>query len=423
MSQYRKLHENASGWVRIPRRSIHAKFRNAAPSRLEVLGLIDISRHYTPGKQSRGYRVNSWVLEGFIEAESLDDSSRNEPQVSIINGKPLKTPTNAAVTIAKDSVETNELPQLVEQAIHAIHTCYFNRPAVIVHLKRLRASYRADPTISNRFRYLNDRFVYDAINQYAEPVDGTPDIYHFTPSYRMQATGRIGTPLQNASRSMKQAAYTSIPNLHNYDLASSQMALCLHEFERHGIECPWLETYLRNTGMRDEHAQYVAVSIDTWKKCLYTLLMTGYLPTNIKWQGSPIVEALAVEHPQPEALKGALSRFREVAKPLTRALNAWQKQIKATANESGKLINMLGIQRPIASFTKSAEMVAHVLQGMEAYFIHTLTTLSTRYGFEVIGNEHDGLITLNKIPEEAIRETQRLTGLHCLELREKPFNG
>ncbi len=66
-------------------------------------------------------------------------------------------------------------------------------------------------------------------------------------------------------------------------------------------------------------------------------------------------------------------------------------------------------------------MVAHLLQGMEAYFIHTLTLLADKYGFEPLGNEHDGIISLGRIPDAAIQTARELTGLYCLELREKPF--
>ena len=62
---------------------------------------------------------------------------------------------------------------------------------------------------------------------------------------------------------------------------------------------------------------------------------------------------------------------------------------------------MPGLIRPITDFNGTAGMVAHILQGMEACFIHTLTLLADTYGFVPLVNEHDGLITLGKIQDEA----------------------
>jgi hypothetical protein len=238
----------------------------------------------------------------------------------------------------------------------------------------------------------------------------------------MQATGRIGTPLQSISRAMKRAAYGSIDGLHNYDLSSSQMALLLQQFELYRIPCPWLEDYINDPAKRDDYARRVGVSVDTWKTCLYSILMTGHVPTNTKWQDSPVVEALEAEIADPTELVATLGRLRNVLKPLTKSLKLWHKIIESQAKREGKVSNMFGIERPASDFEKTAAMVAHILQGSEAYFIHLLTVLSWKYGFEPIGNEHDGIITLGKISDKAIQETQRLTGLHCLELREKPFN-
>ena len=66
-------------------------------------------------------------------------------------------------------------------------------------------------------------------------------------------------------------------------------------------------------------------------------------------------------------------------------------------------------------------MAAHLLQGREALYIHTLTTLAPKYGFEVISNEHDGLVTIGEIPKAAQAEARRKSGVRRTVLAEKPF--
>jgi hypothetical protein len=70
---------------------------------------------------------------------------------------------------------------------------------------------------------------------------------------------------------------------------------------------------------------------------------------------------------------------------------------------------------------RKKKFAASFLQGGEAAFIHHLTLLSPEYGYEPIGNEHDGLITLGEIPSEAVEEARRRSKFWDAEIVEKPF--
>jgi hypothetical protein len=412
--RFRQVQDNGNGWLAIPRRFIQDTFRTSDPSHLQHLNLIEISRAYVVGKHPKKYRLKGWILEEYVQASI----HKNEPDgrlVSIVTGKPI--PEHTAEPLNEPSI-----PLLIQKAIERFRICYFNRPAVLEHLARLRASYEHTPTTRNRFRYLNDWFIMDTIDKLAHPVTDKPQIYSYKPRYTMQVTGRIGAPMQSCSRAMKQAAYSSIKGIYNYDITSSQMALCRSEFELYRIPCPWLQTYMNDPNKRAEYAGYIGISIAVWKECLYAILMTGHIPTNTAWKDSPVVEALENEITDPVELSTALGRLQEVLNPLVKSLQQWRKIIELQAQHEGGVSNMFGIKRPSHQFDKTSGMVAHLLQGMEAYFIHLLTVLSYQYGFEPISNEHDGLITIGPIPDEAIQEARNLTGLHCLELREKPFN-
>jgi hypothetical protein len=61
------------------------------------------------------------------------------------------------------------------------------------------------------------------------------------------------------------------------------------------------------------------------------------------------------------------------------------------------------------------------LQGREAAFIHHLTILGEKYDYSVVSNQHDGLGSINPIPDEAVQEAIRLSGLECAKIVEKPF--
>jgi hypothetical protein len=72
---------------------------------------------------------------------------------------------------------------------------------------------------------------------------------------------------------------------------------------------------------------------------------------------------------------------------------------------------------------KVRKLAAFVLQGQESFFIHHLTILASKFGYRIMANEHDGLITIGEIPKEAITEASRLSGLKYARLVEKPFEG
>jgi hypothetical protein len=415
ITRYREVQKTDKGWLSVRKRVIQDKFRTARPENLQQQDLIAINRSYTVGKNSRRYRVNDWVVEGYVKA-TIDGQMEEPRYVSIVTGKPVPPKCN----VEPDPSKEPPIPQLIQSAMDRFQVCYYDRLAVLEHLERLHATYEQTPTHRDRFRFLNDWLIFDAIEKLSTPADAA-GIYRFKPGYKMLKTGRICTPLQSASRAMKAAAYGSLIETYNYDLTSSQMALTMLEFERNGIHCPWIQSYLNEPHKRAEYARFVGVTVDTWKNCLYTILMTGHIPTNTKWQGSPVVETLEDEIKSPVEVAAALSRLRNVLKPLARNLKKWHKRIESEAKESESVTNMLGLIRPVADFNGTPGMVAHLLQGMEACFIHTLTLLGDTYGFVPLGNEHDGLITMGQIPDEAKQAAREITDLYWLELREKPF--
>lgn len=68
-----------------------------------------------------------------------------------------------------------------------------------------------------------------------------------------------------------------------------------------------------------------------------------------------------------------------------------------------------------------SKAMAWYLQGLEAACVHALTVLSEEYDYEVMANEHDGLITIGTIPEEAQERARKASGSRRAELTDKRF--
>ncbi|WP_251961556.1 hypothetical protein [Salinibacter ruber] len=67
-------------------------------------------------------------------------------------------------------------------------------------------------------------------------------------------------------------------------------------------------------------------------------------------------------------------------------------------------------------------VMAWALRGLEGAFCHSITVLSaTRTDFDVVANEHDGLITQGEIPASIIQAAREMSGFHRAELVEKAF--
>ncbi|MEB3287817.1 MAG: hypothetical protein VKJ04_09970 [Vampirovibrionales bacterium] len=417
LRQFRLVSKNQKGWIPIPKRFIQDKFRGSNPRTLAAQGLVKINRHYIPGKKPRQYKVADWVIDGYIGA-SLQSATG---LLNLWTGKPVSPQTDAV------PLETppDDIPNLIQEAMACFTECWYNPGFIELHLAGLREEYQSDPTISKRFRYLNDSICYDAVFKHSYPHPTLPGIRGFKPAYALQSTGRIGTPFQSCSRSMKRAAFGTIPHVYNYDLASCQINLSLYQMRLLGIECPWLVDYLENKSRRAEYAAQIKITEDSWKACLCSVLFGAVLPTHIRMKHSSIIEILEEDplvNGNLDSLAVSLACLRKVLHPLQKPLKTWHQAVIQEVVHSGFIVNHVGLRREYADFqNKTSGIIAHLLQGMEAYFIHTLTHLGAAYGFIPMGNEHDGLITIGCIPPAAIEKAKEITGLAVLELREKPF--
>lgn len=79
------------------------------------------------------------------------------------------------------------------------------------------------------------------------------------------------------------------------------------------------------------------------------------------------------------------------------------------------------IDRDMTACDIKKKLLAHVIQGVEKLFIHTLILECSKNGIPVVADEHDGIITKKPIPDNIFADVRASTG-YALEVAEKPFD-
>ncbi len=364
-------------------------------------------------------------------------------------------------------------PEIVAAALRAIRRRVFNFAAVRKHVAHLAAErdrleglWKAagggddaperDAFIKAKHRHANDAACWESIRQ-QRPVQA-PDmpegVCAYEPAYRVQPlSGRlseIGGGLQSCSRAMKQAAVEGVPDVHNNDLKSSQLYGLRQEFRLAGIDTREVDELLAKP--KAFFAAQASLSVDTWKTATYALLFHGTLhdsyaqAVNLQRELGltelpAIAEAIRKAHaagevPDPHRAYADVVRLLS---PLSARLQQYYKWLVADFWEANKrpgngwyVVNDCGAPFRLDAYRDErgslrrheavAALAAHRLQGKEAALVHRLTVLGARHGFEVIANEHDGLLSLGAISDAAFAEA--LAGSNFPEAlleRDKPF--
>lgn len=295
-----------------------------------------------------------------------------------------------------------------------------------------------------RCRWLNDRRCYTAILQ--QDANSAPDLghgfYRYRPAYETTASGRVhqvGGGLQSCSREMKEAAYSGVPGLFNYDLKSSQPRILQQLYSEAPAEWrpdgTWLQRYTDDPSAKVRLAAEAGISVDAWKSVFCAVMMGAYLPKNPSRSNGKVVRVVEEAHPGDvaaayEHVKNALSPFYNEHKLwleflCTAYFDSYGRQCRGGTyirNESGAQLFEDDLDQKDAHRRK-AQIAAFLLQGREAAFIHSLAALADEFGFVVVANEHDGLITLGPIPDEAVRRAADRSGLLDPVLVEKDLVG
>lgn len=435
LKEYDKEHKT---WIPIPSTAISKELgQSVRVKNLEEIGLIrikplnDFGKTYSRfGHLCREYEVSDTVWATFTD--SLDNNRNSKEFVNIFNGRPRKIITNSKDTLGSRGVMPSSL---VSKSINAMQAFRFNAKSTQEHIEYMRRKSHNSKT--EKFRYIADLHAYNYIMSGSTWVNMAEAEYHS--DYATQMSGRVselGGGFQSCSRLMKHAAFFGMKDINNYDLKSSQILGVMQLFEEAGVSTEAINNILKLD--KAKTAADLSLTLDSFKKVLIEVILGADLPVFEK--------AGKCKHNNSfydDIMLGAIGDSTEVYKkvydwlqPLKKDIDKWHNVLLEKAfrdkncrnyvlnkcginfhlgeyiNKKGKIVSKSELKRQLAAF---------YLQGQEACFIHHLTILSKKYGFTVISNQHDGVVTIGEIPAEATKEASELSGLKYAELEKKNF--
>lgn len=453
-------------WIPVSSTLIKKKIQKASWKALQELGLIEVTDYSHENGLSREFKVSDAILDHFLELSNLSpEEIISSTKYNLFTGRK----SDSKLTNQKYDENRNAEPVLITSAIDLIVQGFFNMKAIEVHLADLRAEENkkieeygqySKEHKKARARFINDDHCFKAIlNQ--SPVRISEDIWCYSPAYRVQMSGRVSHilgGLQSASRRMKAAAYMGIQDLKNYDLKASQVSGLIQQFKLADLDTSWLEDYKENPNAKKDYAAQVGISVDCWKKCLCAVMFAAHTSTANNRTKNKLKDLEVTEEGQPKKKLNAvmdslfeeangdidltveyITKFYEAISPLKVELDKWHNWLLKTwvikmgyiandgkrylKNPTGKTLCITDLEKDYPLWKVKAMLSAFVLQGQESCFIHNLTLTSIEYKFQVISNEHDGLVTLGVIPTEAINKAAALSGLQGAILEEKALEG
>ena len=446
-------HADADAYTPIPWQVLARDVPGADMESLILSGVLDMAPHTYAS--DGGGRCREWAGSAVV-ADALDDAMASarpgEPSVNLMTGRPRRgrRPGNK-----RHDDNGNRYPPQVTAGMDAIPNGVVNVTALRAHLDTLKATADAADGAERgraKLRWRNDALCFEWMRARGLSPTDVPGIYTYPQAWDAQTAGRImprdGGGAQSLSRAGKVACYEGIADVLNYDLRSSQMRILQAELDRLGIGCEWLDRYLADPNAKQTHADACGVPVDSWKVCALAAVMGGAAGVPKHFELKPVtryVGGVETTTEKPvcaamqalddamgrEAAREAWPRVRAELGPLLDAVRQWHRHLRewtdenATDGRGGRFVtNAVGARRDVSELSKGElprKVAAHVLQGLESFYVHTLATLGDRYGFRVVSNEHDGLVTLGTVPEAAIQEARQACAMPYVELVEKPF--
>ena len=435
---------------------------------LEEAGILEVRPEDRERGRSREFRAREDVLDEFLRL----GSSPGGRLVDLYMGGRTRTRRK----VYKTSFDGKPVPALIACALATIleNGCPVDLDAGQAVVDRRHAEYKAaeaewiaagrpeEHTLEKAQRSARGRWASDA-QCWAEVLNGLPrerdGVHWYRPAFARdpQMAGRVTERggLQNASRLLKHEALSPLRariGLRNFDLASSQPWILVQEFEDAEIDTAWLREYLaadkadyaeRAFGDRSER------TVRVWKDCLLALVMGARLPTSLDDRAPYYRDGARVEPQLPaiaayvrdrfgggatDEARRALDEFRAVVEPFVERRDEWLASLERRVDRGDLRVggrggnwvtNAVGVTMNTDEFTGwelRSKLAAFFLQGREAAFVHHLTVLGDDYGFVPVSNQHDGLVTIGEVPEAAVEEAKRRSGLRYATLKEKRYH-
>lgn len=425
-------HRGAAGWLEVsidlPCQWVEEHFgRNFKPADIDSRLLVITPAH--PG-QCRSYKAAEHLLDTVL---GWTPSGSSEAIVNVFDGTPyeVRTPTEW-----EDGIFSSKI---VRQAIGTFESCPFNDKSLNTHLAELEAWVHgtADPDKreARRLRLENDRACALRIRSGCAPVkDGFSS---YVPEFRTSKTGRIievGGGSQSCSREMKVAIFKDVPDLQNYDLKRAQAFILLQELEDARLPRDWVERYVYENDANQRRADALGMSKDAYKACVYATIMGATHSKLFVPDRNDIYRALLREcHGDADRAKSLTKNVYGALGPLKEEVEAWHRYLMTSSvcghldparKKFRTLKNACGQHFTGEEYRKQdvgRKAAAFILQGQEAAFIHHLTVLGASSGFTPISNQHDGLVVIGEIPQAAVDQAAKASGIRYAIMEEKAF--
>lgn len=335
------------------------------------------------------------------------------------------------------------MPQLMKQALSAYgHS--------IINLRGFFKYLWVQQSMLNYYKSLNMREYYSATKSriegdisslahiaqydtYTEP--GLPQIIMYKAAYKMSSGGRvfaIGRGFQGLTSEAKY--YCRIGTaVQNYDIRSCHVQCLRHLFAEYGQDSKWLSEYV--TMGSEYYADALGVPTSLWKQMLYSTLNGARTKIDTNCPEANALTEILMRHfclnrfqpKKHELIKvhNAFARYQEIVNPMVREVSKIRKLIVDNPTngriKKPRWVNACGLSFMGTDTRFESKLLAFMVQGLEAQFIHTLSHPDNcvKYGYTVVDNEHDGICTIGDIPQEAIADVQASTGIN-MDIVKKP---
>ncbi|WP_143537592.1 hypothetical protein [Rubrivirga marina] len=436
---------------------------------LEEAGVLEVRPEDRERGRSREFRAREDVADEFLRLGATS-SGRH---VDLYTGRRSRTTRRVRKTYS----DGRPIPTLIVDALEALaeNGCPVDLARGQAVVDRRRAEYEAardewtaagrpeEGDLATAYRRARGRWTTDAKcwGEVRSGLTGERDGVHwYRPAFARdpQMSGRVTERggLQNASRLLKHEALSPLRASHdvrNHDLSSSQPWGLVQEFEDAGVDTAWLLEYLasdkadfaeRAFGDRSER------TVRLLKDSFLALVMGARLPTWLEDRVPHFKDGARVRPELPaiaryvrdrfgggaptDEARRALDGFRAVVAPFVARRDEWLASLERrvlhgdlrVGGRGGNWVrNAAGVTLNTDAYSGwelRSQLSAFVLQGRESSFIHHLTLLGEDHGFVPVSGQHDGLVTIGEVPEAAVEEAKRRSGLRYADLREKRYH-
>lgn len=424
------------GWIPIPHDFILKKFgRKMKWRELKQASLIDATEEYSRIHHNcRRFYIPDHIVHKFLDLG--EKNVEGSIKYNLINGR-LVTPK------IKEKVRTTDetgskLPPIIIQVKERLKRGVIHPESIKAHLDQLKAEMNKYPDGSPEYktasgRLKNDKYIFQKIDNLPKEPSSWEGVEYFYQEWTVQRSGRISGGLQNASKQMKMINYrapyednpfkepgqTYIADLINYDLTQ-----CHPNLIRASIEDAMNGIY--NTRMTKKHIEgfnfLVTLTEDpNYRKKIadelgYSKDLIKYFINSILYGSNPESEKsdVRIELTQKYSEESADKMIRDVMPtltPLLKLIRSWHDYLLRLAKSKritpftvnrdaygrSTVINACGMPFRLKDFKpeeRGRKLAAHFIQGLEACLMHYLTIKGDFV--EVLSNEHDGLIVIEK---------------------------